>query len=283
MKYAALFFIVCMVFINGCALQQDVLALNNRIALLEKRFVDMNKKNAEFQSRVIKSQSELLHAELNAELERLSGEIQAVSGRIEEADHFYKKGIEDIKVSSENGINSQFEIIKKIEKRLDGLAEKIYVINNRAVSLEKYLNIEPSARKKIKAYTEAKKEFSESEIYTTAKQNFDDGDFEAARKGFKELINKYPKSRHADNAQFWIGETYYREKWYEKAILEYQTVIEKYPYGNKVPSSLLKQGFAFFCIDDKANSRLILNELIKKYPKSNEARIAEKKLESFKN
>ncbi|MFQ5486070.1 MAG: tetratricopeptide repeat protein, partial [Desulfobacterales bacterium] len=85
-----------------------------------------------------------------------------------------------------------------------------------------------------------------------------------------------------DNAQFWIGDTYYREKWFEKAILEYQKVIENYPKGNKVPASLLKQGFAFFNIGDKANARLILKELIKKYPQSNETKIAIKKLKEFK-
>jgi TolA-binding protein len=58
-------------------------------------------------------------------------------------------------------------------------------------------------------------------------------------------LKRFPKSDNADNAQFWIGEIYYRQKWYETAILEYQKVIENYPKGNKVQASLLKQGFAF--------------------------------------
>jgi TolA-binding protein len=59
-------------------------------------------------------------------------------------------------------------------------------------------------------------------------------------------------------------------------------VIEKYPKGNKVPASLLKQGFAFLNLGDKSNSRLILEELIRKYPKSNEAKIARDKLKDLK-
>jgi TolA-binding protein len=55
-------------------------------------------------------------------------------------------------------------------------------------------------------------------------------------------------------------------------------VIETYPKGNKVPASLLKQGFAFLNLGDEVNARLILKELIKKYPKSNEAAIARKKI-----
>jgi tol-pal system protein YbgF len=119
-------------------------------------------------------------------------------------------------------------------------------------------------------------------MYRQAKQAFDQGNSDAARNKFKELIERYPKSDRADNAQFWIGEIYYREKWYEKAILEYQKVIENYPKGNKVPASLLKQGFAFLNLGDKANSRLILQELMKKYPKTNEAKIAKDKLKGIK-
>ena len=60
--------------------------------------------------------------------------------------------------------------------------------------------------------------------------------------------------------------------------VEVNTDLEKYPKGNKVPAALLKQGLAFDNIGDKANSRLILEDLIKKYPKSNEAKIAREKL-----
>jgi len=128
----------------------------------------------------------------------------------------------------------------------------------------------------------AKKPVSEEEIYRSAKQAFDQGDSEAARRGFQEFIKRYPKSKNADNAQFWIGEIYYREKWYEKAILEYQNVIEKYPQGNKVPAALLKQGLAFSSIGDKANAKLILEELNRKYPKSNEAKVAAETLKTLK-
>jgi TolA-binding protein len=41
----------------------------------------------------------------------------------------------------------------------------------------------------------------------------------------------------------------------------------------------LKQGFSFFNLGDKSNARLILKELINKYPSSNEAKIAKQKLE----
>lgn len=123
---------------------------------------------------------------------------------------------------------------------------------------------------------------SPDELYSSAKTLFNMADFKNAREEFEILVKKYPNSEYADDAQFWIGETYYREKWYEKAILEYQKVIEEYPHSIKMQACLLKQGFAFFNLGDKANTQIILNELIAKFPKSKESDIARKKLKSIK-
>jgi tol-pal system protein YbgF len=163
---------------------------------------------------------------------------------------------------------------------LEEMNEDIRILGGRLEEMEYALKQQQQNAEELE--NPAAKPFSEDEIYRSAKQAFDQGDSEAARKGFQEFIRRYPKSNNADNAQFWIGEIYYREKWYEKAILEYQNVIEKYPKGNKVPAALLKQGLAFSNIGDKANAKLILEELSRKYPKSNEAKVAAEKLKVLK-
>jgi len=130
----------------------------------------------------------------------------------------------------------------------------------RIIRIEQYLNLELSESAHTikpdlakKPSLQPKKKLTENELYQQAKQAFDEGRLDAARDKFQELLTRYPKSKSADNAQFWIGEIFYREKWYEKAILEYQKVIENYPKGNKVQASLLKQGFAFYNLKDKPN------------------------------
>jgi TolA-binding protein len=81
---------------------------------------------------------------------------------------------------------------------------------------------------------------------------------------------------------FRSGETFFREKLYEKSILEYQKVIEKYPKGNKVPAALLKQGYAFQSLGDKVNARLIFEELVRKHPSTSEAKAASDKLKELR-
>ena len=286
MKYVILIFTACFSLLCSCAMQQDVITIDDRMTLLEDRLMqhdaELEKKSTQFKSSMedydkIFENNRTQYADLYAMLDNFREEIQILSGKLEENDYLSKQKIAAFE-------NSDSEKQKKLNR-----IEKILNLNqDRIIRIEQYLNFEsslPDLKTEAKdqaAKDQAEKELSENEVYVFAKQAFDQDDFLTAREGFQKLIKMYPKSEHADNAQFWIGESYYREKWYEKAILEYQKVIEKYPEGNKVRASLLKQGFAFFNLEDKANSRLILKELIKKYPKSNEAKIARQKLEVLK-
>lgn len=295
MKYM-IFVLACTGLFFGCASNQDILTLDDNFIIMEQRISNLEKKSeksaqsVQFESlksrmdNAIKTREEKEQnlrnriAEIRAIINKLTDEIQIIRGKLEETEYFMKQKIKPFEKTDQ-----------KREEQITKMEEILTSQRNRIRGIEQYLNIESDlydakskrdSREKPKR--KEKKKLSENEMYALAKQAFDRGDFEAAREGFLEIIKKYPRSGWVDNAQFWIGDTYYREKWYEKAILEYQKVIENYPKGNKVPTSLYKQGFAFFNIGDKANARLILKELIKKYPQSNETKMAIKKLKEFK-
>lgn len=116
-------------------------------------------------------------------------------------------------------------------------------------------------------------------LFDTGWQAFERYEYPAARESFGELVSRYPQSSLADDAQFYIADTYYNEKWFEKAILEYQLVIEKYPEGDKRPAAYFKQGLAFESIGDSTNAKVRYKELIQLYPESREAGIVADKLQ----
>jgi len=63
--------------------------------------------------------------------------------------------------------------------------------------------------------------------------------------------------------------------------LEFDEVIKKYPKGNKVPDALFRQGIAFLEMKDTINAKLILKEVVKRFPKSDQANRARKKLKEI--
>ena len=85
-------------------------------------------------------------------------------------------------------------------------------------------------------------------LFDAGMNAFNEYDYAEARKEFSALLSAYPQSALADDAQYYTAETYYNEKWYEKAILEYQLVIEKYPEGDKRPAAYFKQGLSLIHI-----------------------------------
>jgi tol-pal system protein YbgF len=117
--------------------------------------------------------------------------------------------------------------------------------------------------------------------YQKAYGTFKNGDYPAAVKQFKAFLSTYPKSEYADNAQYWIGESYYQQGDYERAILEYEQVVKQYPKGDKVASAMLKEGFAFLDLGDRVNAKLLFQKVIKQYPQSPQAEIAAKKLKTM--
>jgi tol-pal system protein YbgF len=117
--------------------------------------------------------------------------------------------------------------------------------------------------------------------YQKAYGVFRSGDYPAAVKQFKAFLSTYPKSEYADNAQYWIGESYYQQGDYERAILEYEQVVKQYPKGDKVASAMLKEGFAFLDLGDRVNAKLLFQKVIKQYPQSPQAEIATKKLKTM--
>jgi tol-pal system protein YbgF len=289
--------LVAAVLLCGCALQEDVYTLDHRLSALERRNLELEKQNRELETlnqdllqvkESISSRVEGLdqtrrddelelrgqYAGLAAQVQSLRESSQMLSGRLEEMEYLLKQKLE---VFEENQLKNR--------ERMDRMATDSAAIQKRMDMIDQYLNLEAAQVQEPAAppasAVVAAKPASDQALYGQAKKAFDDGDDKAARKGFEQLIADYPQSPHADNAQFWIGETYYREKWYEKAILEYQKVIEKYPSGNKAPAALLKQGLSFLNIGETNNARLVLKELVAKHPSTNEAGIAKQKLESL--
>ena len=104
------------------------------------------------------------------------------------------------------------------------------------------------------------------------------GDSQAAIQKLREFLRKSPKADLADDAQYWIGEAYYTNRDYNRAILEFNEVLLRYPKGDKVPAALLRQAFAFAELGDKVDARLVLQKLVSEHGDSPEAEQGRQKL-----
>jgi len=281
MKVAAVLLVAALGLI-GCVGDSQYAGLDERLFRLEKQQQDMERRFDELAQQYQKidtSRQEIdtdvqtlrtQLAEFRVENDNLRNEVGSLRGRLEEAEYFAR---------SKDDSRAQTGVA--LAAKVGHLDASVVQHNERLRRLEAYLNVTEDDQRPPAKPDKETAAVPEDDLYSFAKGAFDAGDWETARGGFADYLKRFPNSQRADNAQFWIAEIYYREKWYEKAILEYQKVIENYPKGNKVPAAMLKQGMAFSNLGDRSNARLILRELVAKHPKTNEAEIAQKKLKGL--
>ncbi|MCS6305946.1 MAG: tol-pal system protein YbgF [Nitrospira sp.] len=111
---------------------------------------------------------------------------------------------------------------------------------------------------------------------------FRDGDLEGARQGFTGFLEEYPNSNLAPNARFWLGESYFGKKEFQRAIDAYDKVEVDYPGSEKIPAAILKKGYAYLALKDRKRASSAFKQVVTLYPKTTEAGKASDKLAQLK-
>jgi tol-pal system protein YbgF len=118
-------------------------------------------------------------------------------------------------------------------------------------------------------------------IYDNAYLDLSRGNYSLALMGFRDYLIKSPESELSDNAQYWVGECYYAQRDFHKAVEEFSKVEATYPKGDKVPAAKLKIAYSLLQLEDRAGARKELRDLVTRFPNSEEANQARAKLQSL--
>lgn len=271
--------------LSACAIPQQI------------ELIEREQRRLRIESATIRSEFDSVRASLadtRANLQQMQQELSTVKEKVEEVRYQLdrqigqssREGDQRIKelegriAKIDNDLKAQGALLRARDDELKMLREALKTIpgsKEGATSAEGAATGE-LARERPPAESEAvKKDYEEAWKLLERKEH------RAAIARFKEFIKKYPQSEYADNAQYWIGESHYALREFDQAILEFDAVRRKYPKGDKVPAALLKQGFAFAELGDKVDARLLLQELVDRYPQSEEAAKAKQKLKALES
>lgn len=118
----------------------------------------------------------------------------------------------------------------------------------------------------------------EEGAYLTAFDALKNGKYDDAIRGFRSLLERWPRGRYADNALYWSGEAYYVKRDYRSALGAFQAVLQRFPQSPKGPDAMLKVGLSQIELKQDAQGRATLRKLVETYPQSNAARLAQQRL-----
>ena len=221
-------------------------------------------------------------ADTRANLQQLQREFGILRERIEETRHQVGRQIGETTRDGD-------QRVKDLESRVAKISETLKVQEAALKSRDEELKQlrENAASRAAKSEVVLDSATGESALvkkdYELGWQAMEKRDYRVAISRFKEFLKKHPKSNLADNAQYWIGESHYGLREFDQAIIEFDAVRRRYPQGDKVSAALLKQGYAFAELGEKVNARLLLQEVVEKFPETPEAARAKMKLKSIES
>jgi len=258
----------------GCAskgdlqfLQHDTDELKTRFLTMERDFAGLKSETREGMDKSLKEYQKEISllrkgaAELQAALDSARVDMQVMAGKVDDSTLLAKKPAEDLAFVKEN-----------MERRLTAL-------DGRIASQAKELD---DLRKKAAEAQAREVQITPDALYQKGVDTFKEGNPQKARELLLKFVEQYPNHELAANARYWTGETYYSEKIYDKAILEFEKVIKNFPGKEKVPAAMLKQAMAFKELGDVTSARYVLKKIVADFPLAAEAGLAKAKLKELK-
>ena len=113
------------------------------------------------------------------------------------------------------------------------------------------------------------------ELYSQSYADYARGNYDVAIQGFTQY-QRHPAAANdlVDNAQYWIGESYYGKKSYGDAIAAWDALLRDYPASDKLPDARVKKGMALERMGRRRQALAEYRYVLDRYPNSPAARIA---------
>jgi tol-pal system protein YbgF len=121
-----------------------------------------------------------------------------------------------------------------------------------------------------------------NQLYTDGRDQLTRGSSSTARIYFQELLTNHPTSDYAPDAQFWIAESFAKEKNVAAADAAYAAVVSAHPTSAKAPTALYKRAQLVLQQGNTSRARQLLEQVIARYPRSDESELAAEQLKTLR-
>lgn len=212
--------------------------------------------------RVVDNQSLIA---LSTELDQLRTESQMLRGEIE-----------TLRFESENGANRQRQLYLDVDGRLQALE----ISQAQAADLPPVAIADLASEESVSMGNRPPVlQGSDQDNYQMAFGLLKNGLYVESAAAFDQFLAVFPSSPLADNAHYWLAETYYVQRQFTTALPTFQSVVDEYPDSTKLPDALLKIGFCNYELQQWDAARTALTRVAREFPDTTAARLASQRLE----
>jgi tol-pal system protein YbgF len=233
---------------------------------------------------------------LQAQLAAVTKLLESVTARLEEQAAASRKSFADQKTLADT-MSADLRVLReKIDEsnvRLGSLSEEVESVRlaqlapppEAAVPTDPAAAVDPAAAAGQPARPPAPRPgsfgASPSQAFETARSDYYMGNWSLAIQGFESFLKTFPTSDLTDDAQYYIGETYYMSGQFREALIAYNAVVERYPTSNTLPDTYYKRGMAQKALGQIPQAKESLAFVIKTFPSSDAAFLAKQALDQL--
>jgi tol-pal system protein YbgF len=123
---------------------------------------------------------------------------------------------------------------------------------------------------------------SEQQSYDEAFAALRDGRYAESARRFQSFLAEYPDGELADNASYWLGESYYVTQNYRIALDTFNDLLSRFPDSAKAPDALLKVGYCHYELKEWAQAEQVLNDVVRRYPEQTVGKLAQGRLRALR-
>lgn len=120
-----------------------------------------------------------------------------------------------------------------------------------------------------------------NQLFQSSLEQLRRGSPTSARRGFEELLRLYPTSDIVGETYFYLGEAHALEGNTAAADSAYNAVVTRFSDSPRAPTALYKRALLLQQRGNIALARTALNDLIRRYPRSDEAQLARERLRTM--
>ncbi|MBI5561280.1 MAG: tol-pal system protein YbgF [Deltaproteobacteria bacterium] len=222
-------------------------------------------------------------AGVNNEMDKLRQEFSFVQGAVE-SDDYSKTEAKDAVRSVSASLAQMNDKVASLETRIKDVEAKTAALKDAAEAKEKAQAQAQMAQAGAEAAAQDAKPAQPpaDDLYAKGYKAAIDKRLDEAQESLAAFLASYPDHKLASNAQYWLGEVYYAKGDFERAVLEFDKVVKKYPKAEKTAAAMLKEGYSFEKLGSVKEARVLLEDVVERFPKSTEAKLAKERLKALK-
>jgi TolA-binding protein len=208
-------------------------------------------------------------------VDKLQAEIGRLQGRIEELEHQRKKEMGGLQSGKESQEKTLLDLRKKVEElssTQQTLFEEIKSLKTEQIQILKSLTEKSVSRPQATPRSAPPKAAS----FDAALKHFQEKNFKDAAAGFKAVLDSRPTGKRLLEANYYLGESLYRLKNYDDAIVAFAVVHEKSSKSTLGRKSTLRIAESFRALGKNSDAKAFAQLLIDGSPQSEEAKRAQR-------